>query len=190
MSTRLSLSLFLAALIAAPFAGAAGPSTTPSAKKDGKITVQNDSGEHVDVWIGAAKVGSVEPHSRKLIGEIWIGSRILVAKSQSGNIHWGPKSLYVTKDGVDWKLPGTATMGVVVKNYTKQDLLVYMGEEEAGLAKAGGTATFMGLKPGAHKFKVMSTNKRFQYSPRFLDVKKGAVTPYVLGRAPATAPSK
>ena len=169
-------------------ASAWGQSTqeAPERYGKGKVTVTNSSSKAVKISMGQVELATIAAGQNQLIENIAEGSRLLTATSEDRSLRWGPWEVYVTKDGGSWELSEESTTGLLVTNWTNQDVLITIGDEEVGFASAdGGTARFMNLRPGQTKLAATTANGKLRYSPRFYDIEEDKMVEWTIGRAPS-----
>lgn len=157
----------------------------------GKLTVINDTPWAVTVTMGEKELGQVPAKGRQEYTELPGGSKFLMTSSAAGDRRWGPKQVYITEAGVEYKVSESATTGFKIVNYTKEDLIVLLSDQPTGKAPKDGTAVFAEMKPGTVKVAARSASGKLAYSPRYIDVKEGQLAEWKIGTPPAgaTAPS-
>lgn len=165
--------------------------TKATVGRKGMVAVVNETATPISVWLGEEKLGEILPGARREFTEtpagsfITTGSRLLMAQSAAEDRRWGPREILVSEEGSEWKVNESATTGVKITNYTKDALAVQIDAKPAGKVAAGGDALFMDLRKGMVKFSATSVSGKLSYSPRFIEVKEGAMAEWKIGNAPA-----
>jgi len=184
------------ALMSLAFAGAVqaadAPKTDPKAEErfgKGKVTIVNATARPVVAWFGKTELGPVPPNGRQLFEKMPVGSRLLHAIASAGDVRWGPREVYITEDGGEWKLEENATTGLQVVNNTAEDLIVYVSDEESGKAPAGGAFRILDVKKGSLKLSAKTASGKANYSARFFDIKEGQMSEWKIGRSAAPPPA-
>ena len=157
--------------------------------KRGTVRVVNDTPVAVKLKIGEQELGTIVAGGRQDFPDVEKGTRLLSAETEAMDRHWGPHEVLVGPDVVEWRLSATETTGVKISNWTKNDLLVKIGDLPAGKALANGSCVFYELRVGPTKFSAETVNKTLAYSPRFIDVKAGEMQEWTIGTKPKEAPA-